>query len=462
MSGAATRRVRARRRARGFTLIELVVALIGGLIVGIAVVGLSKEATNTFHEDMRAAQAQFGLRTAIDRLRADVSRAGFMATPNVYGDPQLVSNYTSGTGAGTFAGATIANLKALAGIRLIAGGSMSEGRISAAGFPASTTNGTDKVYAYSAGNNLSPDVLDITGAMNSVDVFTVQTFGTSTCGGTSVRLLLATNNPPAYRILNSGDGDAAMKRAFIPVSTYKFLMRMQDLQGRVQYLEVCDAGVTTGSPWVDVTGTVTILDASTNGGGAAQAGGVTSFYTGALINPVLTVRYKLAPPPAAYADLDPTSDPSRFDLYRFYLDSAGTEVGTPELIAEYAVDLKFAFTVDDTAAATPPSLVRTLKHFAFDVDPPAIGPPNSITYGSAVAAASATGPQRIRSVRMRLATRTALPDRTTALAPPAYTPTDYTNLFRYCTSTASPCTAYARVRTTITEVSLNNMSRGLY
>ncbi len=458
-------RARARARASGFTLIELIVALVAGLLVGMAVVGLSKEATNTFHEDMRAAQAQFSVRTAIDRLRSDLSRAGFMGTPNIWGDPRLVTpDYvTKGLGAGTCP----LNIKRLSGLRLFVGGSVQKANIT--GFPVPTVPGTDESNPYSANNNLTPDAIDISGNMNTVDAYTVQTTTASTCG--AIKLLLAVENPPAYRLLRTSDAgtDAVdtIKRSFIPVTGQNFVVRLQDSSGHVQYLESCDAGVTGGVPFVDITSNVPLLTTgSGTGTGKSTAGGESGFFSGSQLNPVLTVRYKLAPPVAAYADLvtsvlsDGGAD-SRSDLYRFYINSAGVEVGTPELVAEYAVDLKFAFTVDDTAsnAPNPPLLARTQVTYAFDDSSS-----NNANYGSnAGLAAARVGPQRIRSVRVRLATRTAFADRQALVSPPTWTPTDYTNLFRYCTTpSASPCGGYARVRTVITEVAMNNLATGAY
>jgi type II secretory pathway pseudopilin PulG len=454
-------------RARGFTLIELAVALVGGLIVGIAVVGLSKEATNTFHEDMRAAQAQFSVRTAIDRLRGDVSRAGFMATPNIWGDPQLVTpDYVTAS-----MPTAPLNIQRMAGIRLFVGGSVKKANITG-GYPVPGTAGTDDASPFSANNNLSPDAIDISGNMNTVEVYNVQTVGPGLgCAG-GTRLYLAVENPPAYRLLNGPGNDGGptaaldtLKRAFIPVAGERFALRLQDAQGRVQYLETCDVGITPGTPpqvYVDVTGTIQILNTGTGAGsGKKTAGGESGFFSGSQINPVLTVRYKISPPHPAYVDLNPGGGDagvdSRFDLYRYYINTAGAEVGTPDLIAEYAVDLKFGLSVDNTASAAPnpPPLDRTQISYPFDD-----GANNAKYGGPTNNAVNALGPQRIRSVRIRLATRTAVADRQ-SLVSPAFTPPDYANLLRYCT-TPTVCGGYARVRTVITEVNLNNIARGTY
>ena len=67
------------------------------------------------------------------------------------------------------------------------------------------------------------------------------------------------------------------------------------------------------------------------------------------------------------------------------------------------------------------------------------------------------GPQRIRSVRYRLAFRTPFPDRRADLPTNAGPP----YITRYCMG-PEPCTDWARVRTVISEVALLNQARANY
>ena len=84
---------------------------------------------------------------------------------------------------------------------------------------------------------------------------------------------------------------------------------------------------------------------------------------------------------------------------------------TLEIVAEYAVDLEFAFSVDTGANNLQPNILT----FAFDdhVNNP-LWATNIVTSPPA----AGIGPQQIRSVRVRLATRTAEPDRTLDVAVP--------------------------------------------
>ena len=137
------------------------------------------------------------------------------------------------------------------------------------------------------------------------------------------------------------------------------MARISDDLGRFQYVLVCGTGVTGTQPWVEID-TTTPVDVTQYG-----------FVDGRLsINPVQTVRWELKKLDAAtypqYAPLDPGAGaPDKYDLVREWVDSTGNVVGTPELISEYAVDLKFAFTGDIgtyTGASPAPSLV------AYDFD----------------------------------------------------------------------------------------------
>jgi prepilin-type N-terminal cleavage/methylation domain-containing protein len=65
-------------RARlGFTLVELMVAMLIGLMVVGAAYYISRSTGRTFAEQLRRAETQLTLRSAVELLRRDISRAGF-------------------------------------------------------------------------------------------------------------------------------------------------------------------------------------------------------------------------------------------------------------------------------------------------------------------------------------------------------------------------------------------------
>jgi len=76
------RRNRQIRRTAGFTLIELMVALVAGAIAITSIYFVSSASSKHFHEQQRIAQNQMTLRTAMAQIRRDFGRAGYMATPN--------------------------------------------------------------------------------------------------------------------------------------------------------------------------------------------------------------------------------------------------------------------------------------------------------------------------------------------------------------------------------------------
>ena len=139
----------------------------------------------------------------------------------------------------------------------------------------------------------------------------------------------------------------------------------------------------------------------------------------------------------------------KYNLMRSWVGSDNVALRPSEVVAEYAVDLKFAFTAD-------------LGNYV--ADPPV---PNFVSYafGAAGNATVATGntagaqPERIRGVRVRLSTRGAQADREEDLR---LEKNDYT--IRYCLEEECKpgSRQWARVRTVTTEVSLPNQARLFY
>ena len=328
---------RQRNGSRGFTLIEISVALVAGLVVGLAVVGLSKEATNTFHEEMRSSAAEMGLRTAVERLRSDLARAAYMSTPNIAGDPNLAIGYTPP--------AAFPQIGRLTGVRSYWGGSSLASNLT--GVVAPVLQGTDDflagISAAQGAAGILPDAIDISGNLTSPDSFFAGVgTGAGTCTG-GVQLNLEVTSPATLAILATlpaATGPAAaLKAVFLPAGMTTGVARIVDDKNRSQYVVVCAVAATATSATVDVGPVL----------------GIAGFATGRLtINPVTTVRWRIAPTEATYAALNNPADPARFDLYRGYVDAAGADVvGSQELIAEYAIDLKFGWTYDSGNSGGP-------------------------------------------------------------------------------------------------------------
>jgi len=423
MKSGETKRI----SSQGFTLVELLVSLVAGLIVALAVVALSKNATQTFYEEQRAASAEMSLRIAIDRLRQDVQRASFMASGNIQADtfvPLVASNPTK---VSATAPVGLANL---AGIQLEQHGSMAGTPLSQAG-----------------GNSFPADAIRITGNFTTTDQYAVQSV---TAGGCGQQFNLSTKSAAWYRVATSPDPAASLAQMFNPIiatnPNARFMARISDDLGRFQYAIVCSTGIAGTTPFVGID-PATPVDITQYG-----------FVDGRLtINPVQTVRWAIMQLPAAtypqYAPLDPgAGQPDKYDLVRQWVDSTGAVVGSPELVSEYAVDLRFAFTADIGTyfgAVPAPSMIA----WQFDaVENQSIAPFNGLN--------PLVQPQRIRSVRIRLSTRSPFGDRGQPLsAPDGYQ-------MRYCTkipcATGTDSKDFARMRTLSTEVSLPNQARLFY
>jgi prepilin-type N-terminal cleavage/methylation domain-containing protein len=70
------------RKHEGFTLVELMVALVAGVIAISTVYFVGASSSRHFHEQQRVAQTQMGLRMAMEQMRHDIQRAGFLGVPN--------------------------------------------------------------------------------------------------------------------------------------------------------------------------------------------------------------------------------------------------------------------------------------------------------------------------------------------------------------------------------------------
>jgi type II secretory pathway pseudopilin PulG len=448
---------RARRHARrqeGFTLIELTVSLLAGLIVALGIVGLSRDATHTFHEEMRGSAAEANLRTAVDRLRADLARAGYMSTGNVITDPMISK----------LPGVVDPINAAFLGLARLSSIYLNQGNQAGLPTPLSTTNG------------VSPDAIDIAGNMTTTDQYEVSVI--QPAAGGCQQIFLNAQSPSMYRVLGLGaQGPAELNNLFQPTPPGiggQFAVRLVDKTGHSQFLATCATNPTGiggpdgATPFISVDPQTPVLMANVTG----TVGGLSGYGSGALVNPVQIVRWQILPAtaePAQYSasplvgqPLSPTvTDPTKYDLVRSYVDAlTGNPIAaTMEVVAEYAVDLVFAFSVDQGSSLQP-----AITTFPFDM-PPGTGSP---LWALNIVNAPLNGidPARIRSVRVRLATRTSEPDRTLNVAVP--NPIG-PSMYRYCmlaggcsTTNTAGVLQYARVRTVTAEVSLPNQSRNYY
>lgn len=74
---------KARARA-GFTLVELMVALVAGSFVIMAAFYMSDVSSRLFTEQMRRSEAQMNVRAATELMRRDIGRAGYLSVRNTF------------------------------------------------------------------------------------------------------------------------------------------------------------------------------------------------------------------------------------------------------------------------------------------------------------------------------------------------------------------------------------------
>jgi prepilin-type N-terminal cleavage/methylation domain-containing protein len=431
MTRVSRRPDRRLRSRRGFTLIELMISLVMSLIIALAAVSLSKATTSTFFEQARASGVQANIRTASERLRNDLARAAFMSTPNVHSDPKVAR--IPGSSGDPY---RIVTLKDLQGIRI------------------SPAANAVRTHPLTTGNNLSPHELHVAGNLTSDDLYrgvlVAEGNGCSTdirlsgLADASVRRLFGGATSPAQRKTMTELVFTPGSRMNPPVLGVDYAVQVMDMRGCFHYLTVCSILESTDpaeSVVIRLRGGLLTTE-QTNG----DVCGVRLMEEVA-IAPVQRVRWGLsAETDARRVGATSATAGDVFSLNRQLMAADGvTEVGPPEVVSEYAVDLRFGLMVDE-AVGTEPRL-KSIDFESPDADFAAWAGPASASLPN-------IGPQRLRSVRYRLAFRTSLADRDTPLVTPSGAP----YMYRYKVGE----NRYARVRTLISEAVLMNQTRATY
>ncbi|WP_437726842.1 PilW family protein [Sorangium sp. So ce861] len=421
----------ARARAsgqRGFTLVELLVAMAAGLVVSLAAFLLSKNATRFFQNEARASASHLAATVGLNRLAADLQRAAYLSTPNIRVDPEVCQVPAEPLG-----------LNVLAGIAIRRQGSVFEG-------------GAE--LTQSADNQLFPDSIIIGGSLSSNELFEFRRISDAT-GAMVVEL--NPNSAAVQRTLQRANGSGqGLSQIFAPNRILRVMVRGQtqalygviqgtNVQGDPPNLIAITLKSTPGLPLLSGLGRCGVTP-----GGATGDGG--------WVNVVNRVRYNirsLVGKETPYAPLvapiapEQTGDNGRTELVRVELDDQNNEIDdTLELVAEYAVDLKFGISVAEEStdlSVTDPFIQR---HVITATD-------NTEVYNFAAPLdqLNTAAPQRVRSVQVRLSTRTRAPDRDVG-----YPERSDGRRLRFLIPGIVGETTYARMRTLYADIALPNQA----
>jgi prepilin-type N-terminal cleavage/methylation domain-containing protein len=113
---SASRSVRRARRA-GFTLVELLIAMAAGSFTIAAAYALASVSAANYSAQTQVSETQVAVRTALEQIRRDFGRAGFLGARNV--------NTEHADCEGTFGSPEVANGASIMGLRVAVNGSVS-------------------------------------------------------------------------------------------------------------------------------------------------------------------------------------------------------------------------------------------------------------------------------------------------------------------------------------------------
>jgi len=396
-------------RGRGFTLVELMVALSGGLFLSMVVFTLARDSNRFYQQQTRLANATLSGIVGFDRLRADIARAGFLTTPNIMADPHVCTQPTA---------QSPARLQVLRSLWL--------------------TVPTAAVSTTLEANGIRPMTLDLAGAYTSSDEFPIRTVSTN---GTVTSVFLQVNTGPMARLGYSPTATLDQQNTLLSsVFGVNRILRLVDKSGSQHYGVI--QSVTGGDQPV-----ITLLDATQALTFRAAGGtcGLKGLEVGATANVVNLIRYEVrsVSADADYAPLFNADagtvgpfDNDRTELVRVERDADGTPIaGTLELVAEYAVDFQLSFTAWNNGVLTTiaPDNTNFATYF-----------PTSET--------SPANVQWLRALRARLSVRSREADRGSDVD------TSLSGLYRIGLG-PSGTAPFARVRTFQADIALHNHGR---
>lgn len=400
------------RRERGFTLVELMVAMMGGLFVSIAVFTLAKHASGFSMRQSRIADATLQNVVGFERLKADIARAGYMSTPNLPGDDTVCRDEVD-----PLYPAWLARLASVFIEPVPPGAVSTEASL----------------------NGISPQRIVLSGSYGSADQFVARNITESA----PVQVYLA---PNTLGMANIGYPTNKTAATLARVFAAGRALRVVDDRGKMQFGTI-DSVAGGDNPSIQLRSGPALQFR----GSSTKACGVHGHGKN-IVNVVNIVRYDVR----SLAGLtrfqhmfsaQPSYEATRRELVREELDVDGAPIdGTLELIAEYAVDLGFSLLV------APGDTDPLMRLAGADV---------SRYAGNPVGMLAGNGPQLIRAVHAWLSVRSQEADRTADLGIATTAPGP--NLLRISVhptdGTQGP---FARMRTLQSTIPLSNQAKATW
>ncbi len=317
------------RRRGGFTLIELMVALVAGLIAVTATYYVGSAASRHFSEQQRIGQTQSSVRMAMMQLSADVQRAGLYGTPN--------SDTADSCG--------VAPTQRIQAVRFEPGAYT--GALPNAG----------------ANPGVAADSLILTGNFATSDSYLVNTLGP-----TGSQIVLQPNWQAMRRDFGQwGAPDPTEVPAppafdddrFQQVFRAGRMLKLQTTTGKELFVTIQGtdpAGAGMQGPVINVTPSIPV--------GGLCVGGLAD---GAMVSPLMRVEYAVVDPSAdaslavliggSTPALDTALGRTNSVLVRRELGFDGTVIaGTTRIVMEYVADFQLSFVFDTSGPGVPPAI----------------------------------------------------------------------------------------------------------
>jgi len=323
------------------------VALVAGLIAISSIYYISAASSKHFHEQQRVAQTQMAVRMAIDRLRRDVARAGFLGTPN--SQKEVSCRSTAG------------------GVRLRAVEYLPD--VDASELPNASEN------------RVTADGIRLTGNYVTSDAYLAQSLGISG------RTVTFQTDWQAFRHTFGIIGTTYDDDAFTDVFRPGRFLHIETQQGQHFFVRITSANA--GSQTVTYTPNLPVGSPCVPGLG-----------DGALVSPISRIEYRV---------VDPRSVPNLGNLTSRGTDVLADARGLkPAVLIRREVDFSNAATPIPGSEQVILEFVANIEYrFVIDTQSARGQPPVLATQEKAVAAGTLNVfPERVRSVMISLSGRT--------------------------------------------------------